>query len=211
MKFTNAKHAFEHMYHKIMFQGVDFQDTKALFNIGFYMLKPLDNQILTPWRNWKKEYAQLEWEWYLSANPNAEEISKHASIWKKCMDDNGNVNSNYGYQWKRKDQLQKIINELKNNPSSRRALISIYDGKEIDLYSRDTPCTQGIQFYIHNNKLQMTVLMRSCDLVFGFCNDQYCFSKLQEMVAKELGLEVGKYYHFCTNLHIYQRHFNLNQ
>lgn len=48
----------------------------------------------------------------------------------------------------------------------------------------------------------------SNDIYFGFCNDQYCFSKLQKMVAKEVGLKIGTYYHFAVNLHLYPRHYN---
>ena len=57
----------------------------------------------------------------------------------------------------------------------------------------------------------MAVLMRSNDLWYGFCNDQYCFSKLQESVALKLGIEVGEYYHFAHNLHIYNNFLNKKQ
>ena len=57
----------------------------------------------------------------------------------------------------------------------------------------------------------MTVTMRSNDLIYGFCNDQYCFSKLQELVANELNMEVGDYYHFAHNLHIYEKHYYLKE
>lgn len=50
--------------------------------------------------------------------------------------------------------------------------------------------------------------MRSNDLWFGFCNDQYCFSKLQEMVSKRLNIGIGWYYHFANDLHLYEKHFN---
>ena len=57
----------------------------------------------------------------------------------------------------------------------------------------------------------MAVLMRSNDLWYGFCNDQYCFSKLQELVALRLGIDVGEYYHFAHNLHIYNNFLNKKQ
>ena len=90
-------------------------------------------------------------------------------------------------------------------------MITFYDGKEIFAYSKDTPCTNSIHFQIVENKLCMTVNMRSNDLWYGFCNDQYCFSKLQEMVAKELCIEVGWYYHFVSNMHIYNEFLNKNE
>lgn len=117
------------------------------------------------------------------------------------------VRSNYGWQWQRNDQLLKVIQMLKENPYTRQAVISIYDGKEIDTYRNDTPCTYAVQFTILDGKLNMSVMMRSNDVWFGFCNDQYCFSKLQEKVAKEVGVEVGTYYHFAANMHVYERHY----
>jgi thymidylate synthase len=171
---------------------------------------PGDNNIKTPWRKWNRNYAQYEFEWYLSGNPNAEEISKRAKIWATMMDDQGNVNSNYGYQWQRNDQLTKVIDMLRNDPKTRRASISLYDGKEIDKYEKDTICTYAINFYIdRNDSLSMQVMMRSNDLVYGFCNDQYCFSELQHIVANELKKTVGKYHHYVCNMHIYERHYNL--
>ena len=115
----------------------------------------------------------------------------------------GNVNSNYGWQWKRYGQLDKVIGQLDFNNETRQAAISIYDGKEINKYANDTPCTYAVQFTILHNRLDMCVTMRSNDLWYGFCNDQYCFSKLQEMVSNELNIEPGVYYHFAHNMHLY--------
>jgi len=115
----------------------------------------------------------------------------------------GNVNSNYGYQWKRRGQLDKVITMLRGNKDTRQAAISIYDGKEQDSYATDTPCTYAVQFTVVDNKLNMSVVMRSNDIWYGFCNDQYCFSSLQMLVAYETGYELGTYYHFAHNLHLY--------
>ncbi len=210
MVFNKAQEAFEFYYDLISRDGINFDNTKALFNIGFNILNPLENNIKTKWRNFSNKYAKREWEWYLSGNPNAEEISKHAPTWKNMMDENGNVRSNYGWQWKRNDQLNKTIEILKRNKNTRQAAISIYDGKEIQSYSKDTPCTYAINFTIINNELNMSVLMRSNDLWYGFCNDQYCFSKLQELISNELKVNVGSYYHFVNNLHIYNNFLNKN-
>jgi thymidylate synthase len=210
MIFNNAQEAFEYYYELINKNGVFFDNTKALFNIGFEISNPLDNNINTDFRKWSFKYAQREWNWYLSENPSALEISEFAPIWKNMMDEKGNVNSNYGFQWSRNNQLKKVINILKKNKETRKAVISIYDGKEIHKYLKDTPCTYGIQFTIINEKLNMTVLMRSNDLWYGFCNDQYCFSKLQEFVSNELNLKIGNYYHFAQNLHLYNNFLNKN-
>ena len=206
-KFENANHAFEYFNQVIKNKGVKFGDTKALFNIGFTLLNPIDNHIIHKERNWKLEYAEAEWQWYLSGDPNINQLGniygKVPNIWKRMADMFGFVNSNYGYQWERNNQLKLIIEMLKADPSTRRASISIYDGKEITNYSNDTPCTYAIHFYILNNKLNMSVTMRSNDLWYGFCNDQYCFSMLQKMIAESLSIDLGIYYHFVNNLHLY--------
>jgi thymidylate synthase len=192
--------------------GEERNGTKTLHNVLIELQSPGDNNIKTPWRKWNRNYAQYEFNWYLSGNPNAEEISKRAKIWATMMDDQGNVNSNYGYQWQRNEQLTKVIDMLRNDPKTRRASISLYDGKEIDTYQKDTICTYAINFYIdRNDSLSMQVMMRSNDLVYGFCNDQYCFSELQHIVANELKKTVGKYHHYVCNMHIYERHYNLKE
>lgn len=203
MRFKTANHAFCYYYYHIKDNGVNIQDTKAVFNQGFYIENPLINKITANWRNWKQTYADIEWQWYLSCDPHVTDIKKHAKIWDKMHSGDDLVNSNYGYQWNRSNQLEYVIKELTDNPESRRAVLTIYDAKEHKLYKHDTPCTLAITFSIIDNKLNMTVMMRSNDLWFGFCNDQYCFSKLQEMIALKLNKEIGWYYHFVNNLHIY--------
>ena len=207
--YQTASDAFHDLYWRIVRDGVDFAGTKALFNVGFELEVPNANAILDSKvkRNWSHEYAEAEWQWYLSGDRNIKKLGelygKVPAIWKRMADDDGNVNSNYGWQWERTSQLDIVIQMLKDNPETRQAAISIYDGKEISDYSFDTPCTYAVQFTILNGKLNMSVVMRSNDLWYGFCNDQYQFSNLQMLVAKETGYDVGTYYHFAHNLHLY--------
>ena len=205
--FRNANEAYEYVHDRIIQDGVDFAGTKALFNVGFYITDPMDNKIINKERNWKLDYAEAEWQWYLSGDPSTEKLGeiygKVPEIWKRMEDNSGNVNSNYGWQWKRYGQLDKVIGQLDFDNETRQAAISIYDGKEINKYANDTPCTYAVQFTILHNRLDMCVTMRSNDLWYGFCNDQYCFSKLQEMVSNELNIEPGVYYHFAHNMHLY--------
>ena len=207
--FKTASDAFHDLYWRIVRDGVDFAGTKALFNVGFEIETPNANAIIDRKvkRNWSYEYAEAEWKWYLSGDRNIAKLGelygKVPAIWKRMADTKGNVNSNYGWQWDRNGQLDKVIGQLQNNPDTRQAAISIYDGKEMRDYSYDTPCTYAVQFTILNNKLNMSVVMRSNDLWYGFCNDQYQFSNLQMLVAHETGYDVGTYYHFAHNLHLY--------
>ena len=206
-KFKNADEAFNFYYRTIPYEGVRFDNTMAMFNQGFIIEKPLDRMIHNEARNFNVEYAEAEWQWYLTGEPTIDTLGKIygkiPEIWKSMADENGIVNSNYGAQWERGWQLDKVVAMLKDNPKTRQAAISIYDGKEISRYRKDTPCTYAIQFTVLNNRLNMCVTMRSNDLWFGFCIDQYCFSKLQELVSDRTGYAVGTYYHFAHNLHIY--------
>jgi thymidylate synthase len=209
--FRNANEAYEYIHDRILQDGVEFGDTKALFNVGFYMSDPKDRRIMNKERKWNEDYAEAEWEWYLSGDKSIYKLGdiygKITEIWKRMADGVGQVNSNYGWQWQRSDhnvsQLDNVIKLLTENPSSRQAAISIYDGKEHNEYTTDTPCTYAIQFTIVHGRLDMCVTMRSNDLWYGFCNDQYQFSKLQEMISNRLNINTGVYYHFAHNMHLY--------
>ena len=211
MIFRNPTEAFELLYSDIKAFGEDYAGTKALFNQSFSIDNPLERVITTPQRKFNKEYADYEWEWYLKGDRNANEISEKAKIWKLMMvpDTGGEVNSNYGYFWNYNDQLDRVIADLKRNKETRRAIVVHYDLNELDRYQFDTPCNDVLNFYVREGWLDLTVFARSIDLVYGFCNDQYTFSKLMEYVSKETGYRVGEMHWFITNLHIYPRHYDL--
>tara|TARA_R100000687_G_scaffold53787_1_gene42719 strand:- start:217 stop:900 length:684 start_codon:yes stop_codon:yes gene_type:complete len=212
--YKTADKAFEHLYDVISKNGLDYAGTKALFNISFAITEPWNNKIETPFREWKEDYAEAEWQWYLSGDRNVEKLGEIygivPKIWEKMADPAGHVNSNYGYQWERSYQLDKVVAKIKAQSDTRQAVISIYDGKEIGYYRRDTPCTTAIQFSVINNRLEMCVTMRSNDLWFGFCNDQYCFSELQKLVSERTGYKQGGYHHFVHNIHIYEAQLDKN-
>ena len=205
--FKNANQAYQYQLNRILIDGEDFADTKTLFNVGFTLMNPMENHITDEDRNWSLGYARAEWEWYLSGDPSIDKLGeiygKIPPIWEKMADSNREVRSNYGWQWQRNNQIDYVVAKLKNNNKTRQAAISIYDAKEHSTYAKDTPCTYAVQFTIMHNKLDMAVMMRSNDIWYGFCNDQYQFSMLQQLVAKRLGIEVGLYYHFAHNLHLY--------
>jgi len=212
-EFYNANDAFEYFYKTISKHGRKFADTRALFNVGFTIHKPQLNIISDKKRGWNLEYAEAEWEWYMTSDPSINTLGnlygKVPEIWKRMADEDGNVNSNYGWQWQRNNQLDYVIDKLKKYKHTRHAAISIYDGKEHDQFATDTPCTYAVQFTNVENRLNMCVTMRSNDLWYGFCNDQYQFSKLLELVCERTGIAMGTYYHFAHNLHIYSNKLGL--
>jgi thymidylate synthase len=210
MLYKNATDAFELLFSDINSNGESFAGTKAKFNISFTLQDVRNKTVTTPQRKFNTDYAEYEWNWYLKGDRDASEIAERAKIWKQMMvPGSTEVNSNYGYFWKLNDQLQRAIQELKTNKETRRAIVVHYDINELDRYKYDTPCNDILNFYVKDDKLHLTVFARSIDLVFGFCNDQYTFAKLMEMVAKEIKVEVGEMHWLITNLHIYPRHYDM--
>jgi thymidylate synthase len=208
--YKNANEAYEETLKLIKKNGVSFQKTLALFNHGFIIQNPMDNLITNEERKWNEKYAIAEFDWYESKDPSVIELSKRAKIWEKHMDSLGNVNSNYGAQLNRNNQLENIVNIIKEKKDSRQAWLTIYDAKDIkespftnNGFKKDTPCTLSIGFQHYNGKLNMTVLMRSNDIWFGFCNDQYCFSRIFKQVCDITDNEIGEYYHYSSNMHLY--------
>ena len=130
-KFRNANAAYEYLHDKIIREGIDFADTKALFNVGFYITDPMDNKIINRERSWKPEYAEAEWKWYLSEDNSIGKLGEIygtiPQIWYKMADAAGKVNSNYGWQWGRNNQIDYVVDLLKNNKDTSQAAISIYD------------------------------------------------------------------------------------
>lgn len=211
-QYNTPSEAFEQLYDLILRWGTKHGETKAVYNASFEISQPWNAAITTKWRGFKASYAQFEWDWYLSGNRDATDIARRAPLWKSMMvDGTAEVNSNYGYFWKLNDQLIRVIDELKANPLSRRAVVMHYDVTELDRYKFDTPCNLSLHFQVIQEKLTLTVFARSIDLVYGFCNDQFTFSKLQQRVAEILGYNLGSMHWFISNLHVYERHFEMKQ
>lgn len=106
------------------------------------------------------------------------------------------------------DQLQYIIQKLTEDKESRQAIMSVWN-PAIDTLpgDKDVPCTNLFKFSIRNNKLNMTVFMRSNDLFRGSCIDWFNFCIIQNILASILNVEVGEYYHIADSLHIYESDF----
>ena len=122
------------------------------------------------------------------------------------------INSGWDYTYH--DRFSKympfVINELKRNRESRRAVISIRDN-EVDSRNKDAACMQSMQFFIRNDKLDLTVLFRSNDLPEAFFFNAFGLIMLQEKTAFELGVETGTYTHRSNSMHCYEKDFSLLQ
>lgn len=167
---------------------------------------PTRNIMKDPVRNLSMRYGIGELLWYLSANNKLSQIQKYTKGWDRMTDDGETVNSNYGYCIAKKygfDQLEFVINELKKNPNSRRAVIHIKEPSNKP--SNDVNCTVCLQFFIREGKLYMTTYMRSNDVWFGFPYDVFQFTCLQIYLSMILEVELGTYTHIAGSLHLYER------
>jgi thymidylate synthase len=207
--YNNAQQAFEQLFEHILDDGRVKSGTKYIRNVNIELVRPDLNEIKTPWRKWSKKYAELEWDWYLSGNRDPKIVEERAKLWSKMKDDEGKVWSNYGWWWQQNDQLENCIKLLQKDELTRRAIISHYSPFiPIKDYEKDTPCNVVLNFYVEHGDLSVTIFARSIDLVFGFCNDQYCFSRLLMQMAGRLKLYVGSMHYMITDLHIYEKDFN---
>lgn len=148
-------------------------------------------------------FAIGEWLWHMEGRDDLEMIQYYAPSYDKYSDDGKKLNGAYGPRIKR--SLLKIVDVLKKDPDSRRAVVPIYGKEDAGLDSKDIPCTIGFQFLIRNNKLDMIVNMRSNDIFLGFPYDTFNFTMWQEYVACKLNLEIGTYTHIANSLHFYEK------
>ena len=125
-------------------------------------------------RNVSKSFAIGEWLWHMEGRDDLEMIKYYAPSYYKYSDDGKILNGAYGPRIKK--TLVKIVEILKKDKDSRRAVVPIYSEKDAGLDSNDIPCTISFQFLIRNNKLDMIVNMRSNDIFLGFPYDIFNFS-----------------------------------
>ena len=160
-------------------------------------------------------YVKNEFLWYLKGDRFDQSITEHASMWKGLVNCDGSINSNYGqYVFGEQQQFTEARKVLENDRDSRRASIVILADRHMKMETNDVPCTYSINFRIRENKLNMSVHMRSQDAIYGMGNDAPAFSFIHEMMLNTLqrkypGLEYGEYFHVADSFHVYEKHFEM--
>ena len=105
-------------------------------------------------------------------------------------------------------QLELATERLRKKPDTRRAVVAIVDAQDFQEGQAEAPCTLALQFIRRRRSLHTVAMMRSNDAYMGFIHDVFCFTMIQELVARSLGVQVGEYHHFATSLHLYERNLN---
>ena len=154
--------------------------------------------------------------WFINGDSNIDFLkSNGVSIWDEWADASGNLGRIYGVQWRswkkndnsHVDQLKNLIESLKNNPNSRRHIVSAWNVGEIDEMALP-PCHCLFQFYLANNKLSCQLYQRSADAFLGVPFNIASYSLLMHMVAHVLNFEVGDFVYTVGDLHLYKNHID---
>lgn len=152
-----------------------------------------------------------ELAWYLSGTNELEFIQHYIRCYDDYTDDNGVLHGAYGPRLinlrGKYNQLLNVINKLKEKPSTRKAVIQLFDAEDIVEEHNDVPCTLTLQLLVREDKLHMVVSMRSNDAFVGMPHDIFVFTMLQEIIARTLNIELGEYIHFIANLHLYDKNY----
>ncbi len=152
--------------------------------------------------------------WFLSGDSNIRYLKENGvSIWDEWADENGELGPVYGVQWRSWptpdgetiDQVAQVMDQLKNNPDSRRIILSAWNVAEIDNMALP-PCHCLFQFYVAGGKLSCQLYQRSCDIFLGVPFNIASYSLLTHMLAQQADLKVGDFIWTGGDCHLYLNH-----
>jgi len=152
--------------------------------------------------------------WFIKGDTNIQYLKDNkVRIWNEWADEDGEIGRLYGYQWRSWtaeqgrtiDQLSQVIESLKQNPNSRRHIVSAWNAGDLDKMNLP-PCHILFQFYVADNKLSCQLYQRSADLFLGVPFNIASYALLLMMVARETGYQPGEFIHTLGDAHIYLNH-----
>jgi len=152
--------------------------------------------------------------WFLKGDTNITYLKENkVTIWDEWADEQGNLGPVYGHQWRswptadgrHIDQIQSVINQLKQDPDSRRIIVSAWNVGELDKMAL-APCHAFFQFYVADNKLSCQLYQRSADSFLGVPFNIASYALLVHMIAQQCDLEVGDFVWTGGDCHIYKNH-----
>jgi len=154
--------------------------------------------------------------WFLTGDTNIKYLQDNGvRIWNEWADENGELGPVYGYQWRswptpdgrHIDQITQVVNSIRNNPDSRRHLISAWNVGQID-QMKLPPCHILVQFYVANGKLSCQLYQRSADIFLGVPFNIASYALLTLMMAQVCNLQPGDFIHTLGDAHIYLNHLD---
>ncbi|MBO4530435.1 MAG: thymidylate synthase [Paludibacteraceae bacterium] len=154
--------------------------------------------------------------WFLQGDTNVKYLQDHGvRIWNEWADENGELGPVYGHQWRSWpdykggtiDQISNVVNMIKNNPDSRRLIVSAWNVAEVDKMALP-PCHTLFQFYVANGRLSLQLYQRSADIFLGVPFNIASYALLLMMVAQATGLKAGDFVHTLGDAHIYKNHLD---
>ena len=152
--------------------------------------------------------------WFLRGDTNIKYLKDHGvSIWDEWADENGELGPVYGHQWRSWpdenggtiDQIQNVVNQIKNNPDSRRMIVSAWNVAEVERMAL-LPCHTMFQFYVANGRLSLQLYQRSADTFLGVPFNIASYALLLQMMAQVTGLKAGDFIHTTGDTHLYLNH-----
>jgi thymidylate synthase len=180
-----------------------------------YTIPPFVRFVSFQARKINLQYIKKEFLWYLKGDKFDTSILNEAKMWADLVNTDGTIFSNYGqYIFAGSNQFDNVVKTLVSDKDSRRASMVILGNEHLFADTKDVPCTYALNFRIRNNKLNMSVHMRSQDAIFGMTNDCPAFSFIHEMIYNTMlhyypEIEYGMYHHIADSFHVYERHFKM--
>lgn len=207
--------SYENMLRYILNNGVDKEDrtgtgTRSVF--GYQLRYDLSNGQI-PLITTKKIHLKsiiVELLWFLRGETNTRYLKAHdVTIWDEWADENGNLGPVYGAQWRNfhgyHDQIKALLKDLKENPDSRRHLVTAWDPTVLSLQALP-PCHVMFQCYVANGKLSLQVYQRSADSFLGVPFNIASYAILTRILARSVGLAPGELIWTGGDVHIYKNH-----
>ena len=157
----------------------------------------------------------IELLWFLRGDTNITWLKENGvSIWDEWADENGDLGPVYGYQWRSwpspdggsVDQIANLIDQIKNNPNSRRLVVSAWNPALVDDMALP-PCHCLFQFYVADGRLSCQLYQRSADIFLGVPFNIASYALLTQMMAQVTGLKPGEFVHTFGDAHLYHNHF----
>jgi len=154
--------------------------------------------------------------WFLSGDTNIKYLKDNGvRIWDEWADADGNLGPVYGYQWRswptadggHIDQISQIINQIKNNPDSRRIIVSAWNVADVNKMALP-PCHNMFQFYVADGKLSCQLYQRSADIFLGVPFNIASYALLTMMIAQVCDLQPGDFVHTLGDAHLYNNHLD---